>query len=195
MAVQASALNMGCAVSPVSATWRSRSILLVLMTAIAMYFWVDSRYPALMKRYHAGTQIKASGALTFGAVYQVDRSMPYLQRVGRTTVNWLDANRAGMTFSFLFGPAVLAFFSTLRTRRTRSRYLNTLLGAAAAVPVGVCSNCIAPIARGLFVSGTSTESVLAAMFASPALNVVVLAMSFSLFPLSLALMSWAAFSS
>ena len=160
MAVQASALNMGCAVSPVSATWRSRSILLVLMTAIAMYFWVDSRYPALMKRYHAGTQIKASGALTFGAVYQVDRSMPYLQRVGRTTVNWLDANRAGMTFSFLFGPAVLAFFSTLRTRRTRSRYLNTLLGAAAAVPVGVCSNCIAPIARGLFVSGTSTESVL-----------------------------------
>jgi uncharacterized membrane protein YraQ (UPF0718 family) len=34
----------------------------------------------------------------------------------------------------------------------------------------------------------STESVLAAMFASPALNVVVLAMTFALFPLSVALL-------
>jgi len=37
----------------------------------------------------------------------------------------------------------------------------------------------------------STESVLAAMFASPALNVVVLAMTFALFPLSLALLKLA----
>jgi uncharacterized membrane protein YraQ (UPF0718 family) len=37
----------------------------------------------------------------------------------------------------------------------------------------------------------STESVLAAMFASPALNVVVLAMTFALFPLSLALVKLA----
>jgi uncharacterized membrane protein YraQ (UPF0718 family) len=191
MAAQASALNISRSVPSESAGWRGRSLILLLMTAIAMYFWLDSRYPALMKRYHAGTQIKASGALTFGSVYKVDRDMPYLQRVGRTTINWLDANRAGMTFSFLFGPAALAFFSTLRLRRTRSRYLNTLIGAAAGVPMGVCSNCIAPIARGLYSSGMSTESVLAAMFSSPALNLVVLAMSFALFPLSLALMKLA----
>jgi hypothetical protein len=30
--------------------------------------------------------------------------MPLATRVFRTTVNWLDANRIGMTFSFLFGP-------------------------------------------------------------------------------------------
>jgi hypothetical protein len=30
--------------------------------------------------------------------------MPFATRVFRTTVNWLDANRIGMTFSFLFGP-------------------------------------------------------------------------------------------
>jgi len=154
-------------------------------------FWVDSRYPALMKRYHAGSQIKASGALTFGTVYNVDRSMPYIDRVWRTTVNWLEANRVGMTFSFLFGPAALAFLATLHRRRTRSRYLNTILGTLAGVPLGVCSNCIAPIARGLYSSGMSTESVLAAMFASPALNVVVLAMTFLLFPASLALLKLA----
>jgi uncharacterized membrane protein YraQ (UPF0718 family) len=189
MAVQASALNLSCATT--SATWRSRSLIVLLMTAIAMYFWVDSRYPALMKRYHAGTHIKASGALTFGAVYPVEPSMPYMQRVWRTTVNWLDANRQGMTFAFLFGPAALAFLSTLRTRRTKSRYLNTLLGTIAGVPMGVCSNCIAPIARGLYASGMSTESVLAAMFSSPALNIVVLAMTFALFPMQVALLKLA----
>lgn len=96
-----------------------------------------------------------------------------------------------MTFSFLFGPAALTFLATLQRRRTKSRYLNTLLGTLAGVPLGVCSNCIAPIARGMYSSGMSTESVLAAMFASPALNVVVLAMTFALFPLPLALLKLA----
>ncbi len=174
-----------------SVAGRRRTLTIILMAIIATIFWVDSRYPALLKRYHAGTQIKATGTLTFGTVYAVDRSMPYPTRVWRTTVNWLDANRVGMTFSFLFGPAALAFLSTLRRRRTKSRYLNTLLGTMAGVPLGVCSNCIAPIARGFYASGMSRESVLAAMFASPALNLVVLAMTFTLFPMSLALLKLA----
>jgi uncharacterized membrane protein YraQ (UPF0718 family) len=190
MAVQTSALNLETPLVA-SGTWRSRALTIILMVAIAAVFWVDSRYPALLKRYHSGTQVKAVGVLTFGAVYPVDRSMPYMTRVWRTTVNWLDANRVGMTFSFLFGPAALAFLSTLRRRRTKSRYLNTLIGAAAGVPLGVCSNCIAPIARGLYASGMGTESVLATMFASPALNLVVLAMTFALFPLPIALLKLA----
>ncbi len=190
MAVQTSALNM---VLPVAQgfAWRKRLLTIVLMALIASIFWVDSRYPALIKRYHAGTQIKATGALTFGTVYAVDRSMPYGTRVWRTTVNWLDANRVGMTFSFLFGPAALIFLATLPRRRTNSRYLNTFLGMMTGVPLGVCSNCIAPIARGFYASGMSSESVLAAMFASPALNLVILAMTFTLFPLSLALLKLA----
>jgi uncharacterized membrane protein YraQ (UPF0718 family) len=190
LAVQTSALNMNLPVAE-AGTWRSRTLIVILMVAIAAVFWVDSRYPALLKRYHSGSQIKATGTLTFGTVYRVDPSMPYLDRVWRTTVNWLEANRVGMTFSFLFGPAALAFLATLRRRRTKSRYLNTLLGTVAGMPLGVCSNCIAPIARGMYASGMSTESVLAAMFASPALNIVVLAMTFALFPLSLALMKLA----
>jgi uncharacterized membrane protein YraQ (UPF0718 family) len=171
-----------------SATWRSRTIAIVLMILIAGVFWIDSRYPALIKRYDSGTKISAKGSLTFGLVYTVDRSMPLATRVWRTTVNWLDANRVGMTFSFLFGPAALTYLAMLRRRRTTSVYLNTLFGAAVGAPLAVCTNCIAPIARGFFASGMSTESVLAAMFASPALNVVVLAMTFVLFPLSVALL-------
>ena len=190
MSVQASTLDFQPSMVTANA-WRSRTLAVILMVAIAGIFWVDSRYPALLKRYNAGTHVKAAGALTFGTVYAVDRTLPLSARVWRTTVNWLDANRIGMTFSFLFGPAALVFLTTLPRRRTNSRYLNTLFGAAAGVPLAVCTNCIAPIARGFYASGMSTETVLAAMFASPALNVVVLAMTFALFPAPIALLKLA----
>jgi uncharacterized membrane protein YraQ (UPF0718 family) len=190
VSVQTASLDLQPSIAA-SHTWRSRTLALFLMVAIAGIFWVDSRYPALLKRYHAGTQVKATGALTFGTVYAVNRTMPLTTRVWRTTVNWLDANRIGMTFSFLFGPAALVFLATIRRRRTNSVYLNTLFGAAAGAPLAVCTNCVAPIARGLYASGMSVESVLAAMFASPALNVAVLAMTFALFPVPVALLKLA----
>jgi len=133
MSVQASALHQPSSV--VSSTgWRSRTLAVILMVAIAGIFWADSRYPALMKRYRAGTQVKAAGALTFGTVYPVDRTMPLATRVWRTSINWLDANRIGMTFAFLFGPAALTFLATVRRRRTGSRYLNALVGAVVGAP-------------------------------------------------------------
>jgi uncharacterized membrane protein YraQ (UPF0718 family) len=186
MSAQAS-VPESIAYSGTAAGSRSRLLAILLMVAIAGVFWVDSRYPALVKRYHAGGQIKAAGALTFGVVYPVDHNMPLATRVWRTTVNWLDANRIGMTFAFIFGPAALTFLATIRQRRTNSRWLNALLGTFAGMPLAVCSNCVAPIARGMFAAGVSAESVLATMFASPALNVIVLAMSFALFPIPVAL--------
>jgi uncharacterized membrane protein YraQ (UPF0718 family) len=190
MSSQEGVLNLSSDIAERSAT-RSRVLAIILMVAIAGVFWIDSRYPALLKRFHSGTQVKAAGALTFGVVYPVERNMPLPTRVWRTTINWLDANRIGMTFSFFFGPAALTFLATLRRHRTKSRWLNTLFGALAGVPLAVCTNCVAPIARGLFASGMSTESVLATMFATPALNVVVLAMTFALFPVSIALLKLA----
>jgi hypothetical protein len=89
-----------------------------------------------MKRYQASTHLKAAGALTFGTVYPVDRTMPLSTRVFRTTLNWLDANRIRMTFSFVFGPAALTFLATLRRRRTNSRYLNTLFRRCCGNPDG-----------------------------------------------------------
>jgi uncharacterized membrane protein YraQ (UPF0718 family) len=192
MSAQASVLPISPAMAGTGTNARrTRVLAIILMTVIASIFWIDSRYPALMKRYNAGTHLKASGALTFGGVYQVTRDLPLRVRVWRTTINWLDANRIGMTFSFLFAPAALTFLATLRRRRTNSRFLNTIFGAVAGVPLAVCTNCIAPIARGMFASGASTESVLATMFASPALNVVVLAMSFALFPAHIAVLKLA----
>ena len=171
--------------------WRSRIIAIVLLATIGGIFWVDSRYLSLLKKYNSGTHVKAVGAITFDALYPVDRAMPLPQRVWRTSVNWLNANRIGMTFAFFFGPAALTLLGTLRRRRTRSRHLNALVGTLAGMPLGVCANCVAPIGRGMYASGMSTESVLAAMFSSPALNVVVLAMTFTLFPLQIAVLKLA----
>jgi uncharacterized membrane protein YraQ (UPF0718 family) len=167
-----------------SSAWRTRTIAILLALAIAGFFWIDSRYPSLLKKYHAGSHVKVVGAITFDAVYSVDRAMPLPNRVWRTSVNWLHANEIGMTFGFFFAAAALTLLATMPRRRTANAYLNSLLGAAAGMPLGVCANCVAPIGRGLYASGMSTESVLAAMFSSPTLNVVVLAMVFGLFPLS-----------
>jgi len=175
----------------VTASWRRRLIAIALMLGIVGYFWIDSRYPALLRKYHSGAHVKASGAITFDALYPVDKSMPLPQRVERTSLNWLAANKIGMTFGFFFGAAALTFLSTLRYRRTRLPQLNALIGTLAGMPLGVCANCVAPIGRGFYASGMSTESVLAAMFSSPTLNVVVLAMTFALFPLPIALLKLA----
>jgi uncharacterized membrane protein YraQ (UPF0718 family) len=116
----------------------------------------------------------------------VERAMPLPKRVAYTTVNWLAANRVGMTFGFLFGAGVLTLLSGARRSSSTNRYRNVLFGTLTGVPLGVCSNCVAPIAQGLCDSGVATESALATMLSSPALNLVVLATVFSLFPLPLA---------
>jgi uncharacterized membrane protein YraQ (UPF0718 family) len=163
--------------------WRTRTVAVVLMLAIGGYFWTVSRYPALYKKYSAGTHVSATGAITFGTVLPVRAGMPLGQRVGRTSINWLQANEIGMTFGFFFAAAALTVLATVPRRRTENAYVNSLIGAAVGMPLGVCANCVAPIGRGFYASGMSTESTLAAMFSSPTLNVVVLGMAFALFPL------------
>jgi len=116
MPVKTSALHFSNPLA-LSGSWRSRTLALLLMIVIAGVFCVDSRYPTPLRRYHSGTQVKASGSLTFGTVYQVNGSQPLEAQNWRTTVNRLDANRFGMTFSFLFAPAALAFLATLPRRR------------------------------------------------------------------------------
>jgi len=183
MATRTAALGSAISTGEAASHWRTRTVAVVLLLAIGAYFWTVSRYPALYKKYSAGTHVTATGAITFGTVLPVRATMPLTQRVWRTSINWLQANEIGMTFGFFFGAAALTVLATLPRRRTRNAYVNSLLGAAVGIPLGVCANCVAPIGRGLYASGMSAESTLAAMFSSPTLNVVVLAMAFALFPL------------
>ena len=164
------------------------SIALILALGIASFFWIDSRYPALLKKLHSGTAVKTSGVLSFDAKLPVAPQMPLATRIERTTVNWMWTNRIGMTFSLFFGAAVLTLLPLLPRRRFRSAAANTALGAVTGIPLGVCANCVAPIGQSLYEGGASSTTVLATMISSPMLNLVVLTMVFALFPPGVALL-------
>jgi uncharacterized membrane protein YraQ (UPF0718 family) len=159
----------------------------LLALSMASYFWIDSRYPALIKKLHVGKSIRVTGAISFDSLLPVTPSMPLAARVGRTTVNWMWTNRIGMAFGVCFGAAMLTLLPLLPKRRFHTAAGDTMFGAVLGTPLGVCANCVAPIGQGLVEAGASTHTVLATMFSSPLLNVVVLAMAFSLFPLPIAL--------
>jgi uncharacterized membrane protein YraQ (UPF0718 family) len=159
----------------------------VLMCAtLAFYFWIDSRYPALLKKFHSGKAVHIAGALSFDALMPVSPQMPVATRIGHTTVNWMYANRVGMSFGIAFGAAILTLLPTLSRRRFRSPIANTVAGALTGIPLGVCANCVAPIGQSMYEAGAEPATVLATMISSPTLNVVVLAMLFALFPLPIA---------
>jgi len=164
------------------------SIALLLTLGIASFFWIDSRYPALLKKLHSGTAIKTSGVLSFDAKMPVSPEMPLTRRIERTTVNWTWTNRVGMTFSLFFGAALLTLLPLLPRRRFGSAAADTAVGAITGVPLGVCANCVAPIGQSLYQGGASSATVLATMISSPMLNVVVLTMVFALFPPGVALL-------
>jgi uncharacterized membrane protein YraQ (UPF0718 family) len=181
----------GVCTAPVASVRKHRALQITvaasLALAMALYFWTDSRYPALLKKLNSGKAVKVTAALTFDAKLPVSPDMPLATRVGRTTLNWMWANRIGMTFGVCFGAAALTLLPLFSRRRFSTAAGNTLMGAALGTPLGVCANCVAPIGQGLINAGASRYTALATMISSPLLNVVVLAMAFTLFPLPIAL--------
>jgi len=82
----------------------------------------------------------------------------------------------------------LALLSYLPKKPSPNRFRNSVLGMLVGTPLGVCVNCVAPIAKGIYDAGSRMETALAVMFSSPTLNIVVLTMLFSIFPFYMAVM-------
>ena len=159
------------------------ALALLLLAAIAGIFWGGQRYPALLKKLHAGQSLKVAGAISFDALFLVVPTMPLAERVGRTSVNWLWTNRFGMYFALPFGAAMMTLLArTNHTKRFNNAAANVLCGAVAGAPMGVCSNCATPIGQSLLASGVSTRMTVAAMISSPSFNPIVIAMVLFLFP-------------
>jgi uncharacterized membrane protein YraQ (UPF0718 family) len=174
---------------------RSLEVLLAALIAVGviLIFWSQQRYPALLKKLHAGTAIKVAGPISFDTLLKVSPTMPAPTRVMRTSVNWLYTNRFGMYFALPFGAAMMTLLAGVGTpKRFASAAGNVLCGAVAGAPMGVCTNCATPVAQSLLVGGASTRLTVAAMISSPSFNPVVVAMAFVLFPLPLAAMRVAA---
>jgi uncharacterized membrane protein YraQ (UPF0718 family) len=164
------------------------SVAALLAVSIVSIFWSMQRYPALLKKLHAGSTLSVKGAISFDALLKVTPEMPAPKRIERTAANWLWTNRFGMYFALPFGAAMMTMLAlTNRPRRFQSAAANIVCGSLAGMPAGVCTNCATPIAQSLLVGGASTRLTLAAMISSPSFNPVVVAMVFVLFPFRLAI--------
>lgn len=165
------------------------SLAALIAVGVLLIFWSQQRYPALLKKLHAGTGVKVAGAISFDALLKVTPDMPAPTRVARTSVNWLYTNRFGMYFALPFGAAMMTLLAGMAApKRFSSAAGNVLCGAVVGAPLGVCTNCATPVAQSLLVGGASTRLTVAAMISSPSFNPVVVAMAFVLFPLPLAAM-------
>ncbi len=160
----------------------------LLAVSIAGYFWIDSRYPSLLKKLASGKGIHVNAPLSFDALLPITAQMPFWTRVAHTAIDWAYTNRIGMTFGVCFGAAMITLLASLPRRRFKNAYANTALGALIGTPLGVCANCVAPVGRGLLEGGAAPATMLAAMISSPTLNIVVLVMTFTLLPFRIALL-------
>ena len=171
----------------------------VLMALVGGAFWLTSRYPDLVyeaQRANMDALIERDlGTISKGEVMstqdlQDDSFQSKLTEIGRTTMNWMETNKIGMSFGIIFGGAFLALIAPFMKVMKyfsfggiKGAFLGTLMGT----PLGVCANCVAPIGLAMKRKGVSLTTTLSTMFASPTLNVVALFITFLVFPLSLAL--------
>jgi hypothetical protein len=93
--------------SPIS-TLRPRirvqtSMATFISLTIGLYFWIGSRYPALLKKLHSGKGIQTKGAVSLDALMPVTPARSLMTEIGHTTVNWICTNCIGMTFGIRFG--------------------------------------------------------------------------------------------
>ncbi len=163
-------------------------LLVAFILGVAATFWWVSRYPAL------GEKAAMSGAegfedpMTHQAHFHAPAKAPLHTRVFYTTLNWYETNWRGMAFGLILAGAFLTLLSYLPKQGSEKRFKNSLMGMLVGTPLGVCVNCVAPIAKGLYEAGSKMETALAVMFSSPTLNIVVLTMLFSIFPLHMAIL-------
>lgn len=173
--------------------FENRRVILIsiVIVAIAIGFWSTSRYPTLQGKADMTGIIHLEDTLTHEVFLHIEKDAPFYEKVMYTTINWAWTNRQGMTFAVFIAAAFMTLFKYLPRYRSRNRFLNSLYGLVTGTPLGVCVNCVAPIAKAMYEGGRSIQTSLAVMFSSPTLNIIVLTMLFTLFPFYLAVIKLA----
>lgn len=161
-------------------------IVFAVIIVAAVTFWSGSRYPSLDEKSIMGGSARLEDPLSFEASIQIQPSDGAVTRIASTTINWLETNLEGMAFGLIIGACLLTLIGLIPARGHRNGFVNALIGVGIGAPLGVCVNCAAPVAKGMHDGGARLESTLATMFSSPTLNIVVISMLFSIFPLYLA---------
>jgi uncharacterized membrane protein YraQ (UPF0718 family) len=163
------------------------ALLLLMILALLAQFWLGSRYPALDEKAAMAGEVVMGDVLSFDAKFPMHVSDPMGQKIVKSTGNWIWTNRQGMTFGVLLASLVLTLLQVWRIQAGKQNVFKDILkGMLIGAPLGVCVNCAAPIAYGMRKQGMAAGTSLATLFASPTLNIVVLAMTFSILPLHMA---------
>jgi uncharacterized membrane protein YraQ (UPF0718 family) len=160
-------------------------VLFLIAASLTAYFWAVSRYPDLNNKAMMAESGSVSDTLSVYPVFKVQETDPFYLKVTYTTLNWIRDNRKGMLFGVLFSGLLLSMLSYLRLVKAPTTLGNTTLGVLVGSPLAVCVNCAAPVFKGMLQS-KRVETAFAAMLSSPTLNIIVLTMTFSLFPLYMA---------
>ena len=161
------------------------AVIAFLTLAVMVYFWTVSRYPDLGVKTEVGPDMILDG-LGFDVVYPVESGDSYPLQAAKRTVNWMKTNLKGMIFGLFVAAAFQSLLGMLSRKSFKSGWANTLLGVGVGAPMGLCVNCAAPISGGMYRGGARVETSLAAMLASPTLNVIVLGFLLTMLPWHLA---------
>ncbi len=141
---------------------------------------------ALAKATDSGTLKAKSAWLETGSWFA------WLQPLGQT-LNYFAWVFVALAFGVVIGAAVMTLLprqwitQSLGARGAKGHLLAALVGS----PLMLCSCCIAPVFEGVYRRTRRLGPALGFMFAAPALNPAALAMTFLLFPQSIALARFA----
>ncbi|GJL79214.1 MAG: hypothetical protein NPINA01_22030 [Nitrospinaceae bacterium] len=163
-------------------------ILILFVAGVAVSFWLASRYPALGSKAALSGTDAFDDPLTHEAHFSVPDRAPLYTKVFYTSLNWYETNWRGMVFGLVLAAAFLTLLSYFPKKSSDRRFKNSFMGMLVGTPLGVCVNCVAPIAKSIYEAGSKMELALAVMFSSPTLNIVVLTMLFSIFPFYMAML-------
>ena len=163
-------------------------ILLIFMIGVASSFWLVSRYPALDSKAALSGSEAFEDPLTHAAHFHAPRNADFITRVTYTTLNWYETNWRGMAFGLILAAGFYTLLKYIPRESSDRRFRNSFMGMFVGTPLGVCVNCVAPIAKGMYEAGSKMETALAVMFSSPTLNIIVITMLFSIFPFYMAVM-------
>ncbi len=171
---------------------RRTLLLLTFLIGVTVFFWSSSRYPALSDKAAMSGPAGFADPMTHEAHFTIPERAPVHEKVLYTTLNWYETNWRGMLFGLVIAAGFLTLLRYLPRQGSTRRVKNSFMGMLMGTPLGVCVNCVAPIAKGIYEAGSRLETALSVMFSSPTLNIVVLTMVFSIFPFYMALLKVAA---
>ena len=166
---------------------KQRFIIVVLLgLVVSGFFWGGSRYPDLNEKAMMAGEQSVADTLSVWPIFTVLDSDSLAMKIAKTTANWSNDNKKGMVYGVFLGGIFMTLISYLSLSGIHGSFRQTLMGFFLGAPLGVCVNCAAPVFKGI-ASSRRLETAFATMLSSPTMNIVVLTMVFTVFPLYMGL--------